>query len=147
MDVDFREVDRGFSAMERRAHALGPAFRQLKPELRADQRDHAARRAGPFAAWAARAPATLAKAKRGKSGRIRRSRPLGKLLTAIDYSATATQVMARSLVDWANVHQEGGRVGRGAVIPARPFLWISDAMMARASEIILRHIVMAFGSR
>ena len=140
--LDIGDVEKGLAAMQRRARVLGPAFRELKRPLRLDQRDHSKRRAGPSAMWAPRAASTMAKLRAG--GR-RARKPLGKLSGAVAYTADATAVRARSRVLWSGVHQDGGTVGRGAKLPARPFLWISDDMLRVAEHTLGRALVRAYG--
>jgi len=140
--LDIGDVEEGLAAMQRRAHALGPAFRELKTPLRLDQRDHSKKREGPSAMWAPRAASTMAKLRAG--GR-RAKKPLGKLSGAVAYTATATAVRARSRVLWSGVHQDGGTVGRGARLLARPFLWISDDMLRIAENTLGGALVRAYG--
>lgn len=141
-EIDLGEVERSFDAMKRRGRELGQAFRVLKPEMRADQRDHAARREGPEGSWPPLAQSTLAK--RASLGRLRR-RPLGRLTSAVTYTASKDGVVARSRVPWSGAHQEGAVVGRGSRLPARPFLWLSDRLIERAKEILARVVTDAFG--
>ncbi len=141
--VDIGDVEAGLDAMQKRAHALGPAFRELKIPFKADQKDHGRRKSGPFGAWARRAPSTLAAYR--ASGKRRLPRPLGKLLSAITYAATTTGVSAESKVGWSDVHQDGGTVGRGSKIPARPFLWISRRLLDVAEDVFNRVMLTAFG--
>ena len=139
--LDPSNVERSLDAMQRRAKALGGAWRLIKGEMREDQRDHAKSASAPDGKWPPRAAATLEKAK--SKGRARRT--LGKLPTSTTYTATSSGAQARSRVPWSGVHQEGGTVGRGSVIPARPFLWISDNLIDRATLIITRRILAEFG--
>lgn len=141
--VDMGDVEKGLAAAERRAHALGPAFRELKKPMREDQRDHGKRQRGPFGTWARRKASTLAFYR--SHGRKRIPRPLGKLSTAITYKATAFGVFAESRAKWSAVHQEGGTVGRGVRLRARPFLWMSTKLLNVAEQVIERSILSAFG--
>ncbi|MDQ3295077.1 MAG: phage virion morphogenesis protein [Myxococcota bacterium] len=140
---DTSSLDQALMSMSRRGKMLGQVFRDLKKPMRLDQREHAKDRSGPLGSWAARAPTTLAKLRSG--GRRLRKRPLGRLTTAVTYRATRTGLMAESRVAWSGVHQEGGRVGRGSVIPARPFLWISDELLRKAEDAVTSAILLAFG--
>lgn len=141
--VDIGDVERGLAGMERRGHALGPAFAELKKPMRADQIEHRKAKAGPESTWAPRAASTLA-VKRGKH-KLPRS-ILGRLPTAVSYKASATSVTAESRVAWSAIHEEGGVAGHGARIPARTFLWISDKLMTLAESVLERALLAAFGS-
>lgn len=120
--VDLRQVEAGLDAMGN-PQVVAKALRAVRKPLRDDQRDHAKRNEGPGGKWPAR---TL------KS----RKRLLGRLPTAVKVTSTSTSVSAVSSVPWSSVHQEGGIVGRGARIPARPFLWASESLKTRAAEIL-----------
>lgn len=144
--VQLGDVEAGLKAIERRVNALGPAFREIKAPMRADQRTHARHNVGPSGTWKRRSAATIAKMKL-PSGRGLTRRPLGKLLTAIGYSADATGVRAESKIPWSNVQQEGGTVGRGSKLPARPFLWISRRLLDIAGDVITKAILAAYGGR
>lgn len=140
--VNIGDVDKGLDAMKARARALGPAFRELKKPMRADQKDHGKRQRGPFGTWARRAPSTLA-AYRAKRKRI--PRPLGKLLSAIAYKADASSVSGESRVAWSEAHMTGATVGRGARLKARPFMWVSRKLMDIAADVIGTRLLSAFG--
>lgn len=143
--LDARAVERGFDRMSKAGRSqLGAAFKTIRPHMKSDQRDHASKQAGPERHWVPRASSTVAKLRQG--GR-RARRPLGKLVSAITYQSSAAGVFATSRVPWSGVHQYGGRVARGSVIPARPFLWISDKLLEIAMNVIGRHVVAAFGGR
>ena len=143
--VDFGDVEQGIDAMERRAHALGPAFRDLKKPMRDDQRDHGKKQRGPFGAWARRSPKTLEFYR--EHGRKRMPRPLGRLPTAVKYTATAFGVTGESRVAWSAVQQEGGTVGRGVKLKARPFLWLSRRLLDIAENVIGGAVEAAWGKR
>lgn len=143
-DIDMGEVERSFDAMIRRGRNLGQAFRVIKPEMRADQRDHARAGEGPEGAWEPLAQSTLEK--RASMGRLRR-RPLGRLTAAVTYAASKDGVIARSKVPWSGAHQDGAVVGRGSHLPARPFLWLSDKLISKAKEVIARVVEDAWGHR
>lgn len=140
--LDLGDVERGLEAMARRARALGPVFRELKTPLRLDQRDHSKKREGPSALWAPRAASTMA---RMRAGGRRARKPMGRLPGAVSYRATASSVSGRSRVLWSGIHQDGGTVGHGARIPARPFLWISDGMLQIAEDTLGAALVRAYG--
>jgi hypothetical protein len=142
--LDIGDVEKGLDAMERRARALGPAFKELKTPFRADQRDHAKKRRGPFAAWARRAPSTLAAYRARGTGRV--PRPLGKLLSAVKYTADATGIAGESIIAWSAAHMDGATVGRGVKIKARPSLWLSRKLLDTAENVIGRRLLSAYGS-
>lgn len=136
--VDLRDVNAGFAEAHRELRAVG---RDLVKPMRADQRAHAKAQEGPEAKWPPRASSTVAKMR----AQGRRRRPLGRLSTAVTYRATSHAVIAESRAKWSGVHQDGGTVGRGSKIPARPFLWISDRLIDEAIEILQRPILRALG--
>lgn len=157
--LDLGDVDRGFAAMRRQAHALSPAMRQLKEPMRRDQKDHARAQMGPLGAWKPRSLKTIAELAKPSNRRLLK-KPLGKLPTAVTYRSTGTSVVAESLVRWSSVHQDGGIAGQGghkkaafaakrhgSVIPARPFLWVSEQLLAFADLVIKKVLLDAFGGR
>lgn len=105
--------------------------RELKKPLRLDQRDHARAQEGPDGKWPKR-----------KAGGRRRI--LGKLPAAIKAGTRGSLVYVESRAKWSGSHQEGGRVGRGAVLPARPFLWISPKMIEAATALVAERVAEAF---
>lgn len=135
----------GLDAMERRAHALGAAFRALKGPLKLDQRDHAKKRMGPQGPWAPQAAST--RARRLSSPKHRARRLLGRLPTAVKYAATATSVSGTSRIAWSAAHADGDRVGHGVRLPAREFLWISNAMLVTAENALNTELVRAYGGK
>lgn len=138
-NFDMRDVERGFDSMKSRGRALVGAFRELVPAMREDQRDHASERSGPDGKWPARAPAT-----RRSHGNMPR-KPLGKLTTAVTYKVDAMGASAESKIPWSGAHQDGGKVGNGATLPARTFLWISDRFLDFAVDVLGARLVRAFG--
>jgi hypothetical protein len=142
--LDLGDVERGLEAMQRRAHQLGPAFQRLKKPLRLDQRDHAKKRQGPDALWAPRAASTAA---RLLTGGHRPKKLLGRLPTAVSYTANATGVAGVSRALWSAAQQDGATVGRGSRLSARPFLWISDDMLGKAEDVIGGALVRAYGGQ
>lgn len=67
------------------------------------------------------------KSRRGRMGKTLQK--TGRLRSSIDYATTQDSVLVGSNVEYARIHQEGGKAGRGhkATIPARPYLGISKA--------------------
>ena len=142
--LDLGDVERGLEAMRRRAHQLGPAFRELKKPLRLDQRDHAKKRQGPEALWAPRAASTAA---RLLTGGHRPKKLLGRLPTAVSYLANATGVAGVSRARWSAAQAEGATVGHGARLQPRVWLWISDDMLRTAEDVIGSALVRAYGGQ
>lgn len=127
--VDTRDVDRGLAAIAD-TNVLARTARALKKPMRVDQRDHAAQAEGPDGKWAPRKRL----GSRGKKTAARNRRKLlGRLPRATAITAEGGTVSAVSRAKWSLVHQEGGRVGRGATLPARPFLWISEGLLTTAA--------------
>ncbi len=127
---------------------LRKAWQEAKKPLRSDQKDHAKRQEGPSGAWVGRSPLT---AKRSGGAvytptrKTRRARKLlGRLPTALTSKATRSSVTVISRAKWSGVHQEGGTAGYGAKIPARPFLWASQAALEAISYVISRHLKIQF---
>jgi phage gpG-like protein len=139
--ADFSNVLAGLAAMQR---GRSP-HHELKQLVDADQRDHAKKRSGPEGAWAPRAPSTVRKM---RLDGVRR-RPLGKLVQrgAVSYRATKTGVIGTSKIKWSGVHQDGGRVGRGSVLKARPFLWLSKSLLVTSERLLTNVYVRRFGGR
>ncbi|HWU91602.1 MAG TPA: hypothetical protein VN253_30250 [Kofleriaceae bacterium] len=139
--TSFQAVFAGLDGIARAGRGI---HRELKKLVQDDQRDHAKQRTGPSGLWAPRALATV---RRMRLEGVRR-RPLGKLLGAgVSYRANRAQIVGESKIKWSGVHQEGGKVGRGATVPARPFLWLSEAMIERALAYVADVRVRGFGER
>lgn len=139
--IDFGDALKGLDAMGRRG-VLAPAFKTLKAPLRIDQREHAAAQSGPGGSWAPRAQSTIDRHR--NKPRLPRKQ-LGRLPTAVSYSASARGVVGESRVAWSSIHQDGGTAGHGARIPARPFLWISDKFLGIATDALTGVVLAAFG--
>lgn len=135
--LDVSDIERGFKAFASpaRERTTARVFRMLKDPLRLDQQQHAKEQVGPDGKWQARAASTMARRAEGKGHRSP-AKPLGRLIAAVVYQATARGVTAASRVAWSLAQQEGGNVGRGhkSKLPARPFLWISDQVLEVATE-------------
>jgi len=136
-------VDLGFFQRARVQLAkpdLRPAWKESRKPLRADQRDHAKKQSGPDGAWAPRASST----KTRTSGRKRQRKLLGRLPAALTSKYDRRKFTLRSLVKWSLAHWQGGRVGHGAVLPARVFLYASDSVLGTVSGIVARHVAKIF---
>jgi len=139
--IDIGDVEKGFDAMERRAHALRAVFSQLRKTMREDQRDHARKKQGAEGHWPPRKKLTSGTK---KAARYNHRKLLGRLPTAISIRANSDRIVAVSKVAWSSIHQEGGRAGKGAHIPKRQFLWISDALLKTAADLATEHVVGGF---
>lgn len=124
--------------LEHAGAQMAPVFQKLRKPLLDDQRDHASRAEGPDGPW----PGWRKYRGRWQStGSHKRSRrPLGKLPKATQTRHNSKSVYVRSVVKWAKVHQEGGTAGKGAVEPARPFLWVSETLRTSAAHQIAEHL-------
>lgn len=161
--VDLGDVERGLTGMQRKAERLRSAWISLRRPMRADQRDHARRQEGPEGKWPKRSATTdrraaemRSRAKRNvKAAKFTSKKPrrhfrarrlLGSLpnRTVKVYALGAHGVVAESKVPWSGVHQDGGRVGRGSRIPARPFLWLSDRFLTQVEETLADHVAEGF---
>lgn len=143
VEIDLDEVYRSMDEAIRRGHSLGPIFRDIKGPLKVDQQEHAKDRAGPDGAWPPRAAATLAKLR--ANGR-RARRPMGRLTSSVKYRSTATGAIGESPVAWSGgAISKGGKVGHGATLPARQFLYASDQLLRFAGEMILDFIFDRWG--
>lgn len=144
--VEDRALVKSLDDKARRSKQLASVFRRLRPHMIEDQKQHAQREEGPDGAWAPRAPATRERKRvfrqtKKKKGAVEATYftvngTLGALPELVVARATGFTVFVKSMVRWASVHQEGGTVGRGSVIPARPFLWVSDELAQRAQKMI-----------
>jgi hypothetical protein len=140
--LDFGDALKGLDAMARAP--LERAIAALKKPMRLDQVDHAKAKAGPESSWAPRAASTIA------SYRTHPKAPkklMGKLPTAVSYKAAGLTLAGESRARWSDAHQTGATVGRGAKLPVRVFLWISDKLMAIAENELGDVVLEAFGGR
>jgi hypothetical protein len=145
--VDLTEVDRGLAAFNAAARNMGPAYKELRKPLRADQRQHARDKAGPGGAWPAKSPLTIARERRKKRRASRRGRVrklLGRLPTVINMLADRKRVAAISGVRWSDAQQHRTRVGKGAMLQPRVFLWASPAMLKLARKVMADHLTSAW---
>jgi hypothetical protein len=150
--LDLSDVDKGMESL--RSVRLRPVFNALRKPLRDDQKDHAADQAGPDGQWAPRAASTMARLSRRRRGRTasgRRRRPrrpgrlLGRIPRIFDVRASEGGLVAENRAKYSLVHQEGGTVGRGARIPARPFLWFSGGFLTAAEEALGKALEIEWG--
>ena len=142
-DLASARVDLGFLTRARlalRTPDLRPAWKESRKPLRADQREHAKKQQGPDGTWASRASSTKVRAASGR----RRRKPLGRLPAALTTRFDRRRLIVRSLVAWSDAHNSGARVGHGAKIPRRTFLWASDKVLEIAAGAIARTVAKAF---
>jgi phage gpG-like protein len=144
--VDDSSFQAGLRDVRRAGRNLPEVFRRLRAPMRRDQVDHARQEEGPEGSWPARRGerAVVRRGKRRRS-RARSIRLLGRLPDAIDIRAAGVTVFARSRVKWARAHADGDVVGRGARLPARSFLWISDELADEANRQLGDHLGKAWG--
>lgn len=154
VEVELDEVFDGLDAMVRAGKDLRPVFKAAKADLIADLKDHGEHATGPEGAWPPRSPATVEKIlstggqrkNLTRKGRVKRgaAKRLGNVLGIlprtwrIRYDRRTLEAI--SPVSWSAVHQEGGRVGKGAYLPARPFAWVSDALLAKIANRVAEHV-------
>ena len=149
-----KDVERGLRSMVAAGKAPRAALQALKGPLKDDQKDHAKAQEGPEGKWKPRAPSSVERAKKGRgAGSKRRMRgPNRKLLATlprrtITVKVQQRRILAMSKVPWAGVHQHGGRAGKGSVIPARPFLWFSQAFLEKAQVALLARTILAWSRK
>lgn len=152
MKVNLSDVFDGLAKLRRAAQDQTPLFNALKKPMKDDQRNHQKLKMGPDGPWAPRKESTNNRgrfARRGSSGRVVRKRiaanQLGKLSTSVTFAPAARRITAVSKIPWSQIHQEGGKVGRGAVLPARPFLWMSVEFLNLAMKQIGDRVIASYG--
>ena len=93
----------------------------------------------------ARAEDQRAKGRKAKVGGDRRKsekhKMLGVVARSIVFRTEGTGVSDMSRVPWSGAHNEGGSVGNGATVPARPFLFISSDDRRTLAQIALEHML------
>lgn len=113
---------------------LRPAWKEARPILRADLKEHAKKGEGPGGAWPARSSSTRIRSKSGRRAR----RMLGRLPSSVRAKADRSRLVFRWRAPWSSVHQDGGTAGHGARIPARPFAWITDRALEATAKIVAK---------
>jgi phage gpG-like protein len=155
VEVDLSKVDRAIKRMLAAGRNLRPVWREIRTPFRKAQAEHIRAQRGPDSEWPALAQSTkAARLGRGgragkftKRGKLRKpvQRKLGRALSARMVSGAkmkldARAIMIRSAVPWAGIHQHGGIAGRGARIPARPFMYVDDKTIRLTVSRILAHL-------
>lgn len=164
IDVDLRQLNDAIKRAEKAGINLKPAWRKLRRPMKADQAYHMKRQQGPNrASWPPLAASTIAKrlqsmtasgkafTKRGKmkkSAQRRLGRVLSrKLLSGMKVTIKPKEMSVAARLKWAGVHQHGGRVGHGARIPPRPFIYIGDELLLSAKRVFETHLQRAWQGR
>lgn len=106
-------------------------FRNAKPDLRKELREHGANQEGPSGRWPSLASTTVERRARGKG---RRRKLLGRMPGIFKIDSNRERIRATSPVKWSRVHDEGGRGGKGARIPERRFVWVSRRFNMRLRD-------------
>jgi phage gpG-like protein len=142
-EVDASDLVAHFDEVARRApERIARIFSSLRAPMRRDQREHADREEGPDGArWPARSPRTAEKVRiirragRQKGQRTFRYTKIEGLLGTLPELTTVgvqrAAVFARPpsrMTFLAEVHTWGAIAGRGSVIPARPYIYVSDEL-------------------
>ena len=121
---------------------LRPAWKDARPVLRADQKDHARKQEGPEGPWAPRSSSTRVRA---GTRRKRARRLLGRLPTSVAMKGDRQRLLMRSPVRWSGAQHEGDRVGHGAMIPARPFVYVTQRALEAVAGVVVRAVAKVFG--
>lgn len=147
VEVDASDLVAHFDEVARRApERIAKIFASLRAPMRRDQREHADREEGPDGArWPARAASTAEKVRIiRRAGRQKGQRTLrytkieGLLGTLPELTVVGAQraaVFARPptrMTFLADVHSWGAVAGRGAVIPSRPYIYVSEELARSA---------------
>lgn len=154
IEVDLDDVFAGLNEMVKAGRDLRPVFKDARKDLRVDLKAHFDAASGPDGAWAPRAPSTVArilstgghrrnvtrkgKVKKGAARRL--ANQLGRLKSAWRITYDKGQLVATSNVKWAGIHQFGGMAAKRALIPARPFAWVSDVFLGALSVSVAAHV-------
>lgn len=142
--VELRDVENGLRRMQLAGYDLRPVFRAVRRDVRADQRQHQREGAGPDGKWKPLDPDTLRKRTRQGTGRRhkgkmkRRRRKFGPVLRnlprAFTISYSRSWIRGDARPKWSGAHQPKSgagatRVGRGATVPNRTYLWASTGLL------------------
>lgn len=153
IEMDLRDVEKAFRSLEYRLSRQGAVFESLKKPAKADQRQHRGRDMDG-GSWRGRAPSTVkryaeysAQGKPRKKGAPKRKprQLLGRLVTGVSTKADSGGLALISKIPWSGVHMDGGTVGHGAHLPARPFLYFSIGFLRLAEKKFVDLVREAFG--
>lgn len=132
--LDLRPLERSFRGLTRAAGDLTAAWKEARRPTLADQRQHARDQAGPDGKWAPRSPFTIERAR--ARGRKRARRTLGRLPGANMVKIGPRSLKVISRAKWSLAQYLGARVGHGARLPARPWLYASRKLLETIAKII-----------
>jgi phage gpG-like protein len=165
MEVDISDVTRGLNLMHLKAADLRPVFKDLRAVLKEEIAEHFEKNEGPEGPWEPRSRAYVEKmtakprarsgwskkkgrmvfgtTRRRRKGSKWESRQLGRFRSvgAYQFHVEPQQLTMNAKGPWAGIHQFGGTAGKGANIPARPFLWVSDRFVDTFRRSLERHVL------
>jgi phage virion morphogenesis protein len=159
--VDEGEVGKALEALARRAVDLDPVLDEIGASQVTEVQQRFEGEHGPDGAkWAPLAASTVAKrgrrsgsARRDKRGRFQRRgaggakilRDQGNLYDSVSHAVFSGGVKIGANTPYARIQQLGGRAGRGhaALIPARPYLGVSDEGAREMIAIVHDHLARA----
>lgn len=117
-----------------------PVYVPALSEISAEQKKIFAQQMGPVGKWqkvekvSRRRPNPARKGKLRKPGAYRRLKPgtriLGRLNSAWKVVADEKHIAIFSRASWSGIHQRGGKVGNGAVLPERKSIYVTNGMLA-----------------
>lgn len=152
----------GLDAMRAKGKQLAKVFSALREPMAADQAKHAQEQRGPEGSWAPLASATLkARGRRSHtfsastSKRNRKNKTITTTTTTFKASGIlgvlpdlvkvqtkgGNSVVARAPKGIAAAHQFGDIVGRGSILPERPFVWVSPELGDVAAKAVLEYVI------
>lgn len=131
LNWDLEELFEGYDEMSAAGRDLRPVWREVKPLVREDVRDHFKTREGPDDTWPPR----------DKASRGQRRMLLGRLRTAWSFEIFPRLLRIVSKVPWSGVHQDGGRAGHGASIPQRVHMYFSEKFLDVLVDRLAEHLV------
>lgn len=155
--VDISDVLQGLHAMQARGMDLRPVFRDVREQLKHDVEEHFEKKEGSDGSWPGLAPSTIER-RRQMKGSVRRrgarkgeltkrgARRVGNLLgrfrrpNTYRFFTSRQDLTMKARGGWAGLHQFGGVVGRGAVVPQREFLWASDKLIGAFGSALADHV-------
>ena len=162
IDIDDREVKQALQTLQRRLGDMTPAMREIGEVLIETTKQRFVTSTAPDGSrWAPNSPATIMQYLRARGGAFGKRGGLTKrgarlaaskkpligetrsLSTQISYRAGRASVEVGSPMEYAPIHQFGGRSrlgGKMVRIPARPFLGLSASDKRSVLEIIEEHL-------
>lgn len=142
--VDDRQVQELLQAMLKRMGSLRPAMEAIGETLVSATHDRFEKTESPEGKkWKPVSPAYAEwKEKIGKDpAHILRLKTASGLLGSINYRATDSKVTVGTNVVYAAIHQFGGPTKRGATMPARPYLGVSDDDLREIREMLQEYLM------